>query len=634
MASKLNPGADATLVNAAYRAAMANTPSDYGDTLERAAASYSRTMQASSKMWGNVAKVGASISIDMVANAKEFTNMAALAGGLDSEGAKFLQDEVYSIKDEINALGLFNGTFGDRETKQKKAELKIKQAQLFANIDLAAASVKAGADAVAAGTFDVRLAMEDAEIVNAIIKSNLKNKVTNENNIARLSRNEDTGELMYTMYDVSSNPDGEKTGQTMTLKEFNKSIATNVKDGGAKAQGFNVYNEKVYNRGLKSRTGVYDEQMRAMDSNWIETQLQNPIDLKRALHMKFGYSETSIFDDITKNEGEYSASLYRDLLSITGGKNGLTGDIVDGIVDEGEPGINKVELQNSKNYEILTANLLGLKEPDVTRAYFKDYALKEFEKANNYGHGNKALVAGKTDGAKTDTNPYGFTGKEIRIGPTKGSGSNTYQDRMDIGAATTLIGKIEKGKGFPFGSNNYNYLFDETTGEGAWHEFLPGEAVDKPTETSFIGNAQNLESSIFRTNLPQFQGLETTIDNSKSLSSSGTVVEKEGSGLNPFSVGEIPQDFIDAVGKDDNDVIDYIKNKFNNIKNLTVSKSGNLDTIIIGMGEKGKNRKTKTFTVDPIFADDANRATEIWNWMKNNYSVPLTAAEYAAGKGQ
>ena len=37
MASKLNPGADLTLVNVAYRAAMANTPKDYSDTLERAA---------------------------------------------------------------------------------------------------------------------------------------------------------------------------------------------------------------------------------------------------------------------------------------------------------------------------------------------------------------------------------------------------------------------------------------------------------------------------------------------------------------------------------------------------------------------------------------------------------------------
>ena len=99
MATKLNPGADATLVNVAYRAAMANTPSDYSNTLERAADSYSETMKASAEMWGNVAKVGASIGSDMIANAKEFTDMAALAGGLDSEGAEFIIKELYANKD-------------------------------------------------------------------------------------------------------------------------------------------------------------------------------------------------------------------------------------------------------------------------------------------------------------------------------------------------------------------------------------------------------------------------------------------------------------------------------------------------------------------------------------------------------
>ncbi len=64
MASKLNPGADATLVGVAYRAAMANTPGDYSDTLERAADSYTKTMEASGKMWKNIATVGAAIGDD------------------------------------------------------------------------------------------------------------------------------------------------------------------------------------------------------------------------------------------------------------------------------------------------------------------------------------------------------------------------------------------------------------------------------------------------------------------------------------------------------------------------------------------------------------------------------------------
>lgn len=66
----------------------------------------------------------------------------------------------------------------------------------------------------------------------------------------------------------------------MTVKQFNEAIATNVDDKGAKAAIFDTYNNQVADRGLESRTGVYDEQMRAMDSNWLDTQLEKPVDLK------------------------------------------------------------------------------------------------------------------------------------------------------------------------------------------------------------------------------------------------------------------------------------------------------------------------------------------------------------------
>ena len=45
----LNPGADGVLVNAAYQAAMSNTPADYSTTLERVAEGYDKTMQAQTK---------------------------------------------------------------------------------------------------------------------------------------------------------------------------------------------------------------------------------------------------------------------------------------------------------------------------------------------------------------------------------------------------------------------------------------------------------------------------------------------------------------------------------------------------------------------------------------------------------
>ena len=412
MASKLNPGADATLVSVAYRAAAASAPSDYSGTFEKVAEGYEKTMEASSNMWGNIAKVGAAIGGEMMKNAQELTDAVAKGATLNPEDTRLFYDEIYGVKDELEALGTFNGQFGDRETRLKRAELKAKQQGLFADIDNAVANLKIGADAVAAGNFDYELAgLGSEEKINAIIKSNLKNKVTNEGNMAKLSRNE-KGELMYTLYrengELSVNPDGSDEPVTMTLKEFNESIATNVDDKGAKAAMFDTYNNQVANRGLKSRTGAYDEQMKAMDSNWLDKQLDKPVDLKRAMHMKFGYMETSFFDDITKNQNQYSAELYADLLKATGG-NVLTGGIVDGIEDVGEPGINEVELKNSQNYQVLTANLLGMKDPEVTKAYFKDYVLKEFEGANNYGHENKPPKAPSEYTPPTSASLFGRT---------------------------------------------------------------------------------------------------------------------------------------------------------------------------------------------------------------------------------
>jgi len=447
MAINLNPGADATLVSVAYRAAMANTPADYSDTLERAADSYTKTMEASSEMWGKVAKVGAKLGGEMVANANERAAMAAKANALNPEDAEFLISEIYGNKDAQKDLGFLPGVLGSRETKMELAKLKMDQQELFADIDLAAASIKAGTDAVASGAFDIKLAMGEGEMVNAIIKSGLKNRVTENKNIAKLGRNEN-GDLMYTLYNTENNPDGEVLmgadgePQTMTIKEFNKSIATNVDDKGAMALGFEKYNTQVADRGLKSRTGVYDEQMRAMDSNWLDTQLgDKPVNLKRAMHMKFGYMDTSFFDDLTKNQNVYSADLYKTLLEVTGDGNALTGVITDGMKDtDGEEGISAQEAMDSENYQVLTANLLGMKDPEVTKAYFKDYVLKEFEGANNYGHGNKAPKPGS--GTGTDGFTLLRTGKSSNIGADGGNGyvpnsalntiGKSVNDRADI----------------------------------------------------------------------------------------------------------------------------------------------------------------------------------------------------------
>ena len=523
MAINLNPGADATLVGAAYRAAMANAPKDYSGTLERAADSYEKTMEASGEMWNNVAKIGAKLGGEMVKNANERAAYAAKTNALNPEDAKFLMDGIYKNKDAQKELGLLPGIFGSRETKRRLAELKMEQQDIFAEIDLAAASIKTGTDAVAAGTFDTKLAMNDGEMVNAIIKSGLKNRVTDNGNIAKLGRDE-YGELAYTLYKESGgladNPNGTNEPVTMSIKQFNEAIATNVDDKGAMALGWNAYNnEVVTSRGFKSRTGVYDEQMRAVDSNWIDTQLgDKPVNLKRAMHMKFGYSDTSFFDDITKNKNEYSAALYADLLKATGGGDVLTGVITDGMKDtDGVEGISAQEAMNSENYKVLTANLLGMKDPEVTKALFKDYTLKEFEKANNYGHGNKAPKPGtvnKTDGGE---NTYSLP-KKIRIGKTI---DGRYQNNMDDYAAEDLLNDVAAGDSFEFEEMNYSYVFDKDG--GAWHRWGLTDAEQTPTEDTKVGSAADLETYVFKTRHPAFKNMVTEKEEGQTIDKSGQV---------------------------------------------------------------------------------------------------------------
>jgi len=396
MATNLNPGADATLVSAAYRAAVADTPGDYSRTLERAADSYEKTMEASSDMWGKVAQVGAAIGGEMMKNAQELTDMVAKGATLNPTDTEMFTDEIYGIKDELNALGTFNGQFGDRETRKTRAGLKIKQQELFAEIDNAVANLKVGADAVAAGTFDFDLAgLKDKEKINAIIKSNLKNNVTDNKNIAKLSRDEND-ELIYTLYDNATGQptmvDGEP--QTMTLKQFNESIATNVKDGGAMLSAFDKFTEQESNAGNGALNGTYDPERKQMTLNKLDTLLgDKPVNLKRAMRTPIGYSNTSFYDDLT-SQSALSAGLYSTLVGVTGDGSGeLIGKVVDGIEDiDNSGGISAEEIRNSGNYNVLVGNITGLKDAKVSKEFFKEYAVKEMEEAYKYGHRKKAPV--------------------------------------------------------------------------------------------------------------------------------------------------------------------------------------------------------------------------------------------------
>ncbi len=455
MASKLNPGADSSLVSAAYRAAMANTPANYSKTFESMANSYEKTMEASSEMWGNIAKLGASIGGEMMANAQELTDAVAKGATLNPEDTKMFYDEIYGIKDELKALGPLS-MFGDRDTRLKRAELKAKQQGLFADIDNAVANLKVGADAVAAGTLDDNLlGLKDKDTINAIIKSNLKNKVTNKGNIAKLSRNE-KGELMYTLYrengELSDNPDGSGEPVTMTLKQFNESIATNVKDGGVMLKSLVNLREAEAKAGNEALNSTYDPERKQMTLNSLDLLLgDKPVNLKRAMRTPVGYSNTSLYDDLI-SKGALSAELYGMLNKVSGNQNGeLTGGIVDGIEDiDGSKGISASEI----NYDVLVANITGLKDAEVSKEFFKQYAVKEMEAAYKYGYSKKPPVPGKT-GATSDKLTWVGSNKTLAV-----QGGNRFLDYDIAKDMYDSFSLAKDGEATSFNMFNVAYKYD------------------------------------------------------------------------------------------------------------------------------------------------------------------------------
>jgi hypothetical protein len=535
-------------------------------------------MEASSDMWGNIAKVGAAIGGEMMKNAQELTDAVAKGATLNPEDTRLFYDEIYGVKDELKALGPLS-MFGDRETRLKRAELKAKQQGLFADIDNAVANLKVGADAVAAGTLDDNLlCLKDKETINAIIKSNLKDKVTGEGNMAKLSRNE-KGKLVYTLYkengELSDNPDGSGEPVTMTLKQFNESIATNVKDGGVMMKSFIDLREVEAKAGNGALNGTYDPERKQMTLNNLDLLLgDKPVNLKRAMRTPIGYSNTSLYDDLT-SKGALSAELYGALNNVSGNENGeLTGGVVDGIKDvDGSGGISANEI----NYDVLVANITGLKDAKVSKEFFKQYAVKEMEAAYKYGYSKKPPV------------PGGGTGAGGKGGPNQFFLGKQYIPAAAVTPDVNILN--EDPKDIPARTAWNNTIFRKLSGQ---YQIYQDDAFVDVTK----------------------EQLRTTLEFSDKVG-----YDMSGAGTTPeITAPEVPADFDKAFRNDEKKVVQYFKNNPNLYPGMKVERTtkddpedGN-DTFRITM----PNGTSKVFTADPL-TGDKGKIQDAWDWINKNY---------------
>jgi hypothetical protein len=440
MAIDLNPGADASLVNMAYYAASANAPKDYSkfykDEADTKAAAYEKTMEASTKMWKDIITAGASIAMEMKANAETYDLMASKATGVG--GSEAVTAKIYEIKDGLKNAKL-QGIFGTKEQKIEIARLKAEKERLYNQIQFTEDSVKAAAKVINTDNWDVNLSLYDAEMTNAILASVQTNKMTENNNFAEYGFDEKTGEGMWTLYKTV---DGEKIPATLadsktlsiTVKQLNESVKNSQKDGGKMHKDLNdIIQTSASKSGNESVNGKISEQEIQLRTNQLNTLINTRNDLNRAINTKVGLSGTSLADDLTK-ESVYSAEVYNTLLEVMKGENPtyLTGGIIEGVkqeLNDGSPEgkasenvIDAYDLQTVENYQTLVANILAQKDPEVTKKYFIEYALREYQQVFDYSNqktvqdqGIKAImVKGKMNYSKLSKAERAIFDRETR----------------------------------------------------------------------------------------------------------------------------------------------------------------------------------------------------------------------------
>jgi hypothetical protein len=110
----------------------------------------------------------------------------------------------------------------------------------------------------------------------------------------------------------------------------------------------------------------------------------------------------------------------------------LTGGIIEGVkqeLNDGSPEgiasenvIDAYDLQTVENYQTLVANILAQKDPEVTKKYFIEYALREYQQVFDYSNqktvqdqGIKAImVKGKTNYSKLSKAERAIFDRETR----------------------------------------------------------------------------------------------------------------------------------------------------------------------------------------------------------------------------
>ena len=461
MAIKLTQGADAQIVTAATRAGLANTPKDYSKTFQNVVDSYEASMKASAEVWKQIATLGAGIGMQIQKNAAEWNSTVEKI--YDAGGTDALVDDVYDLRDQLKALGPFGGQFGDKETRKKRMSILSKRNKLFSEIDGWGEVLDQAALAAENGGLDDRFYGPDLnnnEFVNAIIASNTNNKITDFDSYAKVSRDEKTNSLIYTLYDKDGNVKEDKNGDplTMSLAGFKKIIADAATDtDGVYSKAYNDLFTGAENAGA-TYGGEYDEYQSGKVRTALSNITRNPNEIRRGIRTAFGHTNVTFYDAITKGGSEtskYWSQMMETMTKSDNNKGELKAQgVLSGIKDtDNSGGISQDEV-NAQWLTFQTNLLSG--ESEFSKNAFIDFVDNQMKDAYEFGARQKNKG---NDQSNKELNPFkAGGGVHIDMGDTSplwvGNGVRNER-RRDI--INIVNGKSNAGNKFVGTLGDYNW---------------------------------------------------------------------------------------------------------------------------------------------------------------------------------
>ena len=409
----LNPGADATLVAAAYRASMANVPKDLSGTFEAMAENYATTMGIVGEAWGEVAKVGGKLIGEAANNFIEGKKYQALGSLYQNEdGSKFLLEGtdytdpksgetthvngLNDIKKQIYETWTSGNPFS-AENRAKRIKLKQDKNKLYSQIDELAIGYDNIATTLASKAYSegaMNSNIGDARLLTAI-GAMRSSRGTAENGDYVKAGHDKYGDLVLTLFDKDDNlikvnaDDPNSANISIRSADINDIIITKVPEA---KDNFYKFTDNMRVFGTQKGTSWNNIETRYMSN--IESLVGDSNSLQYMLHEKRLYNkEESCAKDIAGGNGGSITSA--NIFGMLGNKlptDAQGNELPVDVMADGNPKLTKEDFMGAKgaaNYSKIVSALTNKRnnyyDEDVTREVFLDWAKLQGKDAFDYG---------------------------------------------------------------------------------------------------------------------------------------------------------------------------------------------------------------------------------------------------------